>query len=156
MAICNVSSTLIGLEENMPPERYVSELMKLWDKQKILEEKFEEEKDSHLKAQVAKEDHSVPIKSEPAKKRLKQKLFLPSKEICSTERRCHSQASLAAPAVAAAAFAPRTISLRIVKKYDCGRIKFGATTIDPNRVLQLEPEFVALITLLFQQFIDLA
>jgi hypothetical protein len=71
MAICNVSSTLIGLKENMPPERYVSKLMKLWDKQKTLEEKFEEEKDSHLKAQVAKEDHIVPIKSEPAKKKIK-------------------------------------------------------------------------------------
>lgn len=45
--------------------------MKLWDKQKTLEEKFEEEKDSHLKAQVAQEDQLLPVKSEPAKKKIK-------------------------------------------------------------------------------------
>ena len=55
----------------MPSARYVSELMKLWDKQKTLEKKFEEEKDSHLKAQVAQEDQLLPVKSEPAKKKIK-------------------------------------------------------------------------------------
>jgi hypothetical protein len=66
-----ICSTLTGLKESMPAERYVSELMKLWDKQKTLEEKFEVEKDSHSKAQAAQEDQLLPIKSEPAKKKIK-------------------------------------------------------------------------------------
>ena len=66
-----ICSTLTGLKESMPSAQYISELMKLWDKQKTLEEKFEEEKDSHLKAQVAQEDQLLPVKSEPAKKKIK-------------------------------------------------------------------------------------
>lgn len=66
-----ICSTLTGLKDSMPAARYVSELMKLWDKQKMLEEKFEDEKDSHLKAQSAQEEQVLPIKAEPAKKKIK-------------------------------------------------------------------------------------
>lgn len=49
--------------------------MKLWDKQKTLDEKFEGEKDSHLKAQEAQEEHIVPIKSEPVRKKIKAEII---------------------------------------------------------------------------------
>jgi hypothetical protein len=62
-------STVTGLKDSLPADRYVCELMKLWDKQKTLEEKFEVEKDSHFKAQEAQDDHIVPVKSEPVKKK---------------------------------------------------------------------------------------
>lgn len=69
--IFNLRSTVTGLKDSLPADRYVRELMKLWDKQKVLEDKFEVEKDSHFKAQEAQEDHIVPIKSEPMKKKIK-------------------------------------------------------------------------------------
>ena len=72
-------STLTGLKEAMPADRYVSELMKLWDKQKTLEEKFKEEKESHLKAQVAQDEEVVPTKSEPVMKKVKAENIPPVK-----------------------------------------------------------------------------
>jgi hypothetical protein len=74
IAVVIICSTLTGLKESVPAERYASELMKLWDKQKTLEKRFEDEKESHLKAQTSQEDQIVPLKAEPAKKRIKSEI----------------------------------------------------------------------------------
>ena len=78
IAVVIICSTLSGLKESMPAERYVSgrfeKVCLQWDKQKTLEERFEDEKESHLKAQTAQEDQIVPLKAEPAKKRIKSEI----------------------------------------------------------------------------------
>jgi hypothetical protein len=67
-----------GLKNSLPADRYVCELIKLWDKKKTLEEIFHVEKDSHFKVQEAIEDHIIPIKSEPAKKKIEKADIVPT------------------------------------------------------------------------------